>query len=214
MMNPQDTVEEIGRLKVVPVVAIDDAEAALPLADALAEGGLGVAEITFRTAAGAAVIKKIADQRPKMLVGAGTILTVENLRRAKDCGAVFGVAPGFNPRIAEEAIKLGFPFFPGVMTPTDIEAALALKLNVLKFFPAEAAGGLTMLKALGEPYKHMGVRFIPTGGVNIENFREYLGVETVLAVGGTWVARRPDIAAGQWDKIKANCRQIVGALEA
>jgi 2-dehydro-3-deoxyphosphogluconate aldolase/(4S)-4-hydroxy-2-oxoglutarate aldolase len=213
-MKPQDAIKEIGKLKVIPVVAIDDAEAALPLADALAEGGLGVAEITFRTEAGAAVIKKIAEGRPKMLVGAGTILTVENLRRARDCGAVFGVAPGFNPRVAEEAVKLGFPFFPGVMTPTDIEAALAMKLNVLKFFPAEAAGGIAMVKALGEPYKHMGIRFIPTGGVNPENFRDYLAVETVLAVGGTWVAKRQDIAAGQWDKIKANCMQVAQALKA
>ena len=213
-MKPQDAIKEIGKLKVIPVVAIDDAEAALPLADALAEGGLGVAEITFRTEAGAAVIKKIAEGRPKMLVGAGTILTVDNLRRARDCGAVFGVAPGFNPRVAEEAVKLGFPFFPGVMTPTDIEAALAMKLNVLKFFPAEAAGGIAMVKALGEPYKHMGIRFIPTGGVNPENFRDYLAVETVLAVGGTWVAKRQDIAAGQWDKIKANCMQVAQALKA
>jgi len=213
-MKPQDAIKEIGKFKVIPVVAIDDAEAALPLADALAEGGLGVAEITFRTEAGAAVIKKIAEGRPKMLVGAGTILTVENLRRARDCGAVFGVAPGFNPRVAEEAARLGFPFFPGVMTPTDIEAALAMKLNVLKFFPAEAAGGIAMVKALGEPYKHMGIRFIPTGGVNPENFRDYLAVETVLAVGGTWVAKRQDIAAGQWDKIKANCMQVAQALKA
>jgi 2-dehydro-3-deoxyphosphogluconate aldolase/(4S)-4-hydroxy-2-oxoglutarate aldolase len=213
-MNPQDVIRQIGQLKVVPVVAIDDVAAALPLADALTEGGLGVAEITFRTEAGAAVIKKIADQRPKMLLGAGTILTVENLRRARDCGAVFGVAPGFNPRIAEEAVNLSFPFFPGVMTPTDIEAAMAVKISILKFFPAEAAGGLTMLKALGEPYKHAGIRFIPTGGINAENFREYLALDTVLAVGGTWVAKRPDIAAGQWDKIKANCVQIRQALEA
>ncbi len=213
-MKPQDAIKEIGKCKVIPVVAIDDAEAALPLADALAEGGLAVAEITFRTEAGAAVIGKIAKERPRMLVGAGTILTVENLRRARDCGAVFGVAPGFNPKVAEEAVKLGFPFFPGVMTPTDIEAALAMKLNVLKFFPAEAAGGIAMVKALGEPYKHMGIRFIPTGGVKPENFRDYLAVETVLAVGGTWVAKRADIADGQWEKIKANCVGIAQALKA
>jgi 2-dehydro-3-deoxyphosphogluconate aldolase/(4S)-4-hydroxy-2-oxoglutarate aldolase len=213
-MNPQNVIRQIGQLKVVPVVAIDDAAAALPLADALAQGGLPVAEITFRTEAGAAVIKKIAEQRPKMLVGAGTILTVENLRRAKDCGAVFGVAPGFNPCVAEEAVKLGFAFFPGVMTPTDVEAALVMKLNILKFFPAEAAGGVTMLKALGEPYKHAGIRFIPTGGINAENFRDYLAVDTVLAVGGTWVAKRPNIAAGSWAKITANCKQIIQALKA
>jgi len=200
--------DKIGELAVVPVVAIDDADAAVPLADALIAGGLPVAEITFRTEAGAGAMKKLKLQRPEIMLGAGTILTVDNLRRARDCGATFGVAPGFNTKVAEEALKLGFPFSPGVMTPSDVEAALAMGLTVLKFFPAEACGGLKMLKALAGPYGHTGVKFIPTGGVNAGNFLEYLALDAVLAVGGSWVAKRNDIAAANWDKIKANCREI------
>ena len=200
--------EKIGELAVVPIVAIDDADAAVPLADALIEGGLPIAEITFRTEAGAAVMKKLKDQRPEIMLGAGTILTVDNLRRARDCGATFGVSPGFNTKVVEEALKLGFPFSPGVMTPSDVEAALGMGLTVLKFFPAEACGGVKMLKALAGPYGHTGVKFIPTGGINAGNFLEYLDLDVVLAVGGSWVAKRDDIAAANWDKITANCRQI------
>jgi len=200
--------DKIGAFGVVPVVAIDDADAALPLADALVEGGLAIAEITFRTEAAAAVMKKLKDQRPDIMLGAGTILTVDNLRRARDCGAAFGVAPGLNPEVVVEARNLGFPFSPGVMTPSDVEAALAMGLTVLKFFPAEACGGMKMLKALAGPYGHTGVKFIPTGGINTGNFLEYLALDAVLAVGGSWVAKRDDIAAANWDKIKANCREI------
>lgn len=200
--------EKIGKFAVVPVVAIDDADAAVPLADALIAGGLPIAEITFRTEAGAAAMKKLKDRRPQIMLGAGTILTVDNLRRARDCGATFGVAPGFNTKVVEEALELGFPFSPGVMTPSDVEAALAMGLTVLKFFPAEACGGLKMLKALAGPYGHTGVKFIPTGGVNAGNFLEYLALDAVLAVGGSWVAKRNDIAAANWDKIKANCQEI------
>ncbi len=201
--------KKIGELKVVPVIAIEQAEAALPLADALIEGGLPVAEITFRTEAAADVILKLKKERPEMLIGAGTILTLENLRKAVDCGAAFGVAPGFNPRIVEESLKLNFPFAPGIMTPSDVEAALSFGLKVLKFFPAEAAGGTKFLKSLSAPYAHAGVKFIPTGGVNQQNLLDYLALEVVLAVGGTWIAKKDDIAAGNWEKIKQNCRNTV-----
>lgn len=206
--------DQIGRFGVVPVVAIDDVDKALPLADALAEGGLPVAEITFRTGSAAAAIKKLKDQRPDIMLGAGTILTADNLKLARDCGAAFGVAPGFNARIVEEALKIGFPFWPGVMTPSDVEAALGMGLTVLKFFPAEACGGVKMIKALAGPYRHTGVKFIPTGGINAGNFMEYLALEAVLAVGGSWVAGRDDIAAGNYSRIKANCREICALLKA
>ena len=206
--------DQIGRFGVVPVVAIDDVDKALPLADALAEGGLPVAEITFRTGSAAAAIKKLRDQRPDVMLGAGTILTADNLKLARDCGAAFGVAPGFNARIVEEALKIGFPFWPGVMTPSDVEAALGMGLTVLKFFPAEACGGVKMIKALAGPYRHTGVKFIPTGGINAGNFMEYLALEAVLAVGGSWVAGRDDIAAGNYSRIKANCREICALLKA
>lgn len=198
--------QKIGKFRIVPVIAIEDADSALPLADALIEGGLPVAEITFRTEAAAAVILKIAKERPDMLIGAGTILTIENLKRAIDCGAKFGVAPGFNPKIVEESLKLNFPFSPGVMTPTDIEAAIGYGIKVLKFFPAEAAGGTKMLKSLAAPYAHLGVRFIPTGGINLEILNNYLSIPQVLAVGGTWIAKAEDINNKNWKQISINCK--------
>jgi 2-dehydro-3-deoxyphosphogluconate aldolase/(4S)-4-hydroxy-2-oxoglutarate aldolase len=196
----------IERLRIVPVIAIEDADSALPLADALIEGGLPVAEITFRTVAASAVISKIAKERPEILIGAGTILTTDNLKKAIDCGARFGVAPGFNQRIVEEALKLNFPFSPGIMTPTDIEAALGYGIKVLKFFPAEAAGGIKMLKSLVGPYTHLGIRFIPTGGITLENINQYLTIPQVLAVGGTWIAKAEDIRKKNWNQIKLNCK--------
>lgn len=213
-MNASKVHEILGRTGVVPVVAIDDAASAIPLADALIAGGLPIAEITFRTAAAPKVMQTLKAERPGMLVGAGTILNVEDLRRARDCGAAFGVAPGFNPAVVAEANDLGFPFAPGVMTPSDVEAALAMGLTVLKYFPAEAAGGMKMLKSLAGPYGHTGVKFLPTGGINVDNAPIYLASDAVLAVGGSWVAKRADIAAGNWSTIEANARAVVEMVAA
>lgn len=196
----------IAALRLVPVIAIERTEWALPLADALLEGGLPLAEITFRTAAAADVIALLARERPQLLIGAGTILNPADAQRARDCGATFAVAPGTNPAVIAAAQAAGLPFFPGVVTPTDIEQALALGCKDLKFFPAEAAGGVSMLKALTPPYAHMGVRFIPTGGVNTGNLADYLGLPQVLAVGGTWLATKEDLATGAWDAIAEKCR--------
>jgi 2-dehydro-3-deoxyphosphogluconate aldolase / (4S)-4-hydroxy-2-oxoglutarate aldolase len=190
---------------VVPVIAIDSVEAALPLADALIEGGLPVAEITFRTAAAGEVITKLGKERPSLVLGAGTVLTKENLKRAIDAGAKFGVAPGLNPAIVEEAEKLGLPFIAGVITPSEIEQAMSLGLKVLKFFPAETFGGVKAIKALSAPYGHAGVRFMPTGGVTPHNLPEYLGLETVVCVGGTWIASKEAINGKKWDDIRQNC---------
>ncbi len=206
--------DRMRALKVIPVVAIDEVDAALPLADALISGGLPVAEITFRTEAAAEVLRLLAAERPELLLGAGTVLNVTDLKRAKDCGARFAVSPGFNSDVAKAAQDLGLPFAPGVMTPTDVEAALSLGLKTLKYFPAEAAGGLAFLKSLSAPYKHLGIQFIPTGGINAQNVAAYLGLETVLAVGGTWVAKRDMVASGRWDEIVDNCRHIRNLLSA
>ena len=206
--------DRLGELKVIPVLAVEAEEAALPLADALIAGGLPVAEITFRTAAAAAVIRKLAVERPNLLVGAGTVTHPDQAKAAKECGATFAVAPGFNPQVVQTARLIDLPFTPGVMTPTDIEAALAAGAKVLKFFPAGAAGGLSMLKSLAAPYGHLGVRFVPTGGVNPQNAAEYLSHPAVLAVGGTWLATKDDIAQGRWDKITAACQEIVQRLKA
>jgi 2-dehydro-3-deoxyphosphogluconate aldolase/(4S)-4-hydroxy-2-oxoglutarate aldolase len=209
-----DTVyQKIESSKVVPVVAIDKVHNALPLADALIEGGLPVAEITFRTTAAAKVIELLRTKRPELLVGAGTILTVENLYKAKESGAAFGVAPGFNSKVAEAALNIDFPFAPGIMIPSDIEGALSLGIRILKYFPAESAGGLKFLKSIYAPYAHTDIRFIPTGGINKNNAADYLSFDAVLAVGGTWIATRDAIAAGDWQTIKQNCRDIISVLK-
>lgn len=214
MKTHQDIYEKIRAVAVVPVVAIDSVDAALPLADALIAGGLPVAEITFRTPAAADIIKLLTKQRPELLLGAGTLLNVDDLKRAKSCGAEFAVAPCLDPDVVKTAMKIDLPFAPGVMTPTDIEQALSLGVTKLKFFPAEAAGGIKFLESISAPYKHLGARFIPTGGINAGNMTEYLRSDVVLAVGGTWVAKRDDIAAGNWSRITDNCRQIRSVLSA
>ena len=201
--------EQIADLKVVPVIAIESPDAALSLADALIEGGLPIAEITFRTEAAAAVIRKMSEERSELLVGAGTILTLDNLKVAIDSGAKFGVAPGCNPKIVEAAQKMNFPFVPGVCTPSDVEAALSWGCKILKFFPAGAMGGLEMLKSLIAPYGHTGVQFMPTGGVSSANLCEYLAVKGVIACGGIWLATKDDIAWGKWDLIATRCREAV-----
>jgi 2-dehydro-3-deoxyphosphogluconate aldolase/(4S)-4-hydroxy-2-oxoglutarate aldolase len=187
-------------------------DAAIPLADALLAGGLPVAEITFRTAAAAAVIRKISKERPQLVVGAGTVLTLANLEAAQASGAAFAVAPGLNPQIVARAQQIGLPFMPGVATPSDIETGLALGCKLLKFFPAEALGGVAMLGALSAPYKHTGVRFMPTGGVSPGNLESYLKLDTVATVGGTWIAKKEDLAAGKWADIRARCQAAVAAV--
>lgn len=208
---PQESVfDTIKKYGIVPVIAAESVDSAIPLADALLEGGLPVVEITFRTDAAADVLQKLADERPQLLVGAGTVLTADNLDRAKACGAKFGVAPGLNPDIVARARDIGLPFVPGVATPSDIERGLALGCTTLKFFPAEALGGLKMLQALAAPYAHRGVRFLPTGGVNAGNLAHYLSEPSVAAVGGTWLAKKEDLAQGRWNDILQRC---IAAME-
>jgi 2-dehydro-3-deoxyphosphogluconate aldolase/(4S)-4-hydroxy-2-oxoglutarate aldolase len=203
---------EIARHGVVPVIAIEAVEAALPLADALLEGGLPLAEITFRTPAAAAVIAEIATHRPQLLLGAGTVLTAENVQAAKAAGARFAVAPGLNPAVVRHAAECQLPFVPGVCTPSEIEQALVLGCRIVKFFPAEASGGVEMVKALTAPYAHTGLRFVPTGGVNTANLESYLSVASVAAVGGTWIAKPDDLAAGRWQTICDRCREAVAIV--
>lgn len=201
-------IELLSKYRVVPVIAIEDAEKALPLADALLEGALPLAEITFRTEAAAEVIRMISERRPELHVGAGTVLTHRNVQDAIQAGASFGVAPGFNPETIALADEARWPFIPGVCTSSEVEQALSAGCNVLKFFPAGIMGGVDMLKALSAPYAHTGVRFMPTGGVSEANLAEYLALPTVLACGGTWIATKTDIAEGNWTKIRDRCRKI------
>jgi len=204
-----EVMKKIGMYRIMPVIAIESLKDPLPMADALAKGGLPCAEITFRTAAAAEVIALIRKERPDIVVGAGTVLTVENLRKAKEAGAVFGVAPGLNPEIVKAARDMDFPFIPGIVTASELEQAFALGCGVLKFFPAELGGGVKMLEALSAPYGHTGVSFMPTGGVTPANLASYLAVKTVRFVGGTWLAKKDDIAQGKWDKISRNCAEAL-----
>ena len=198
--------KQIADFGVVPVIAIESAEQALPLADALIAGGLPLAEITFRTDAAADVISTIAKNRPKMIVGAGTVINPATVSIARAAGASFAVAPGLNSRVLGTAFACGLPFIPGTANPSDVEIGLELGCKLLKFFPAEALGGTKLLSAIYAPYKHTGVKFMPTGGVTPENLESYLKLPAVAAVGGTWLAKPADIAAGNWDEITARCK--------
>ncbi|MDR0336630.1 MAG: bifunctional 4-hydroxy-2-oxoglutarate aldolase/2-dehydro-3-deoxy-phosphogluconate aldolase [Planctomycetaceae bacterium] len=200
--------ETFEKYRVIPVIALDDISAVLPLADALLEGGLPLAEITFRTRIAAEAIHTLIEKRPELCVGAGTVLTPTNIHDAIHAGAKFGVAPGLNAETIDLAESLEWAFVPGVCTPSEIESALAMNFTVLKFFPAGAMGGISMLKALSAPYSHTGVRFIPTGGISESNLAEYLAVPTVLACGGTWIASKTDIAEKNWQQIKQRCQRV------
>ncbi len=193
-----EVLKQIGALRLVPVVVIDDAKDAVPLAEALVAGGLPCAEITFRTAAAAEAIKKVS-QVPGMLVGAGTVLNIDTVNRAVDCGAKFIVSPGLNPKVVDYCVRKNIPITPGVATPTEIEMALDFGLNVVKFFPAEAIGGVKTLKAISAPYGMM--KFMPTGGITEANVGEYLKLPSVLACGGSWMVSKELITKGDFAKI-------------
>jgi 2-dehydro-3-deoxyphosphogluconate aldolase/(4S)-4-hydroxy-2-oxoglutarate aldolase len=207
-------IERISAKRIVPVVVLDSAEDAEPLAEALLAGGLDVMEITFRTAAAAESIRRIATRFPEILLGAGTLLEKDQVLRARDSGAVFGLAPGLNPEIVTSAAGCGLAFSPGVMTPGEIEQALSLGCKLLKFFPAEAAGGVAMLKALSGPYAHTGVRFIPTGGVSSNNLASYLELPVVAAIGGSWMVDKSLVSQGRWDEVTRLTREALDAAQA
>ena len=207
-------IDRIARTRVVPVVVLQDAEDACPLAEALLAGGLDVMEITFRTAAAAESIQRIAAAFPEILLGAGTVLAPDQARRARDCGAVFALAPGLNPVVVAAAREAGLAFSPGVMTPSEVEHALSLGCDLLKFFPAGAAGGTAMLKALAGPYAHTGVRFIPTGGISAANMGEYLALPVVAAIGGSWMVDPKLVAARDWATITRLTREALDAAAA
>ena len=202
-----EVLEKIQKIGIVPVVLLDDAKDAAPLAKALCEGGLPCAEVTFRTAAAEESIRIMSEQFPEMLVGAGTVLTTEQVDRAVAAGAKFIVSPGMNPRIVKYCVEKGILITPGCANPSDIEQALENGLDVVKFFPAEPAGGLKMIKAMAAPY--VGVKFMPTGGINQNNVRDYLAYDRILACGGSWMVKGDLVAAGEFDKIKELAAEAV-----
>lgn len=195
-----DVLTELGLLGIIPVVAIDDAKDAVPLGRALIRGGLPCAEITFRTAAAEEAIKRMSAECPEMLIGAGTVLSVDQVKRAVDAGARFIVSPGFDPAVARYCVDNNIPIMPGISSASEIQAALALGLKVLKFFPAEPLGGLDMLKAIAAPFGMC--RFIPTGGVTTANLLNYLSFSKVHACGGSWMVKSDLIRGGRFDEIE------------
>jgi 2-dehydro-3-deoxyphosphogluconate aldolase/(4S)-4-hydroxy-2-oxoglutarate aldolase len=194
-----DLLEKLGLLGVVPVVAIERSEDAVELGRALLAGGLPCAEITFRTAAAEEAIRRISSNLPEIIVGAGTVLSVDQAKRAISAGAQFIVSPGFNHKVVDWCLQNEIPVTPGVVTPTEIDMALDRGLKILKFFPAEAMGGIATLKAIAAPYG--GVKFIPTGGINPKNLAEYLSLPAVHACGGSWLVKSTLISAGEFTEI-------------
>ena len=197
--------EKLRRVGIIPVVVLEDAKDAKPLGEALMKGGLPAAEVTFRTEAAEESIRILSKEFPDMLVGAGTVLTTEQADRAMAAGAKFIVAPGFNPTVVKHCMEKGYPVTPGVQTPGEMEQAMEMGLDFVKFFPAEPAGGLKMIKAVAAPY--VGLKFMPTGGINKDNVRDYLAYDRIVACGGTWMVKGDLIKAGDFEKIEELTRE-------
>ncbi len=205
-----DLMQQIHDIGIIPVIAIEDADKAVPLCKALMEGGLPAAEVTFRTAAAEEAIRRIAAEVPEMLVGAGTVLTCEQADRAIAAGAKFIVSPGFNPAVTRYVIDKGVPMMPGTATAGEMEQAMSMGLNVVKFFPAEQNGGVAKLKALAGPYTNL--RWMPTGGVNTKNLMDYLRFDRIIACGGTWMVKKDLIEGERWDEITRICKEAVKTM--
>lgn len=208
----KDMKEIIAQKKIIAVLTIDDAKDAVPLANALAAGGISAIELTLRTPAALEAIRRIKGEVPEVLVAAGTVLRPDQVGEVVKAGADFAVAPGMNPRVVKAAHDAGLFFGPGIMTPSEIEAALEFGCTLLKFFPAGTTGGLKHLNAMAAPYKHLGVKFIPLGGITQANVREILADPLIAAVGGSWLAKPELVRAGRFDEITRIAREAVGAV--
>ena len=202
-----EVLKKISAIGIVPVIKIEDVSKAVPLAKALCDGGLPCAEITFRAAGADKAIRAISDALPDMLVGAGTVLTTEQVDQAVAAGAKFIVSPGLNPKVVRYCVEKGVPVTPGCANPSDVEQAIELGLDVVKFFPAEAAGGIKMIKAMAAPYGN--IKFMPTGGINAKNLNDYLSFPKIIACGGSWMVNEDLIKAGEFGQITALARQAV-----
>lgn len=203
--------EQIGEIGIVPVVVLNDVKDAEPLAEALCEGGLPCAEVTFRTAAAEESIRIMTEKFPQMLVGAGTVLTVEQVEKAVKAGAKFIVSPGFDPEIVDYCLKNDIPITPGIVTPSEVSQAVKAGLEIVKFFPAEASGGLNMIKNLAAPFPML--KFMPTGGINSTNVKEYLKFGKIHACGGSWMVAGALVTEGKFDEIKAMTKEAVDIVK-
>lgn len=204
------TTEKLKELKVIPVIAIDRAEDIIPLGKALAENGLPAAEITFRSDAAVAAIRLLSESQPDMLIGAGTVLNREQALAAKEAGATFVVSPGFNPNTVKACQEIGIEIIPGINNPSGVEAALEMGLTTVKFFPAEASGGIAMVKSLLAPYTD--IQIMPTGGINANNINDYLAIPRVIACGGTWMVDKKLINESNWDEIGRLTREAANLV--
>ena len=206
-----EVLEKLGQYGIVPVVVLNDSKDAAPLADALCDGGLACAEVTFRTEAAADSIRIMTEKHPEMLVGAGTVLTTTQVDEAVKAGARFIVSPGLNPTVVKYCIEKNIPITPGVATPSEMEQAIELGLNLVKFFPAEPSGGLAMINAVAAPYTML--KFMPTGGINPNNVKDYLNSDKIFACGGSWMVKGNLINDGNFDKIKELTKEAVNIVK-
>jgi 2-dehydro-3-deoxyphosphogluconate aldolase/(4S)-4-hydroxy-2-oxoglutarate aldolase len=209
----EQLVSAIGASGIIAVLVVDNADSALPLSKALMDGGVDSMELTLRTPAALEALEQIRKNMPQMRAGVGTILTVEQVRQVKNAGAAFGVAPGCNPRILAAAKEVNLPFAPGIATPSDIEQALEFGCDVLKFFPAEPSGGMKYLKSIAAPYAHLGLKYVPLGGVSDANVGSYASDKLILAVGGSWLAPRDLINQGNWKQITDNASKARSVID-
>ncbi|MDR2445064.1 MAG: bifunctional 4-hydroxy-2-oxoglutarate aldolase/2-dehydro-3-deoxy-phosphogluconate aldolase [Spirochaetaceae bacterium] len=212
MMMNETITKKIEISAIIAVLVIDDAADAVPLAKALLRGGVDAIELTLRTPAALDALLKIKAEVPGITAGIGTILTPVQVREAKEHGADFGVAPGYNPTVLKSARIMGLPYAPGVSTASEIETAYEMGCKTLKLFPAESLGGISYLESVNAPYAHLGIRYIPLGGVGIGNLKAYLENEAILAVGGSWLAPRKLINEKNWDRISKNCEEAIGIV--
>lgn len=213
MSFPESLIYKLEKTGIVAGFSVAKAEQAVPLAKALLAGGIDVIELTLRTNAALDAVKAIAAEVPEILLGVGTILTPEQVAAVKEAGAAFGVSPGMNPRVIKAAAAAGLPFAPGICTPSDLEAAIELGCRFVKFFPAEASGGLTYLKSMAAPYNHLKIKYFPLGGVNAENMIGYLKEDIVPTVGGSWIVKNELVENEDWEGITARAADVIQALE-
>jgi 2-dehydro-3-deoxyphosphogluconate aldolase/(4S)-4-hydroxy-2-oxoglutarate aldolase len=214
MNNEESTFETLIQSGIIAVLVIDSAEDAVPVAEALLAGGVDAMELTLRTPAAIDALRHIRSKVPRMLAGIGTILSPAQVTDVVEAGASFGVSPGMNPRVVEAALNLGLPFAPGIITPSDIERALEFDRKLLKFFPAETSGGLEYLKNIAAPYHHLGIAYVPLGGINEANCATYLESNLIAGIGGSWLAPRDLIHSKSWGEITSRAEKAIAIRNA
>ena len=212
-MFPNELLIQLSNSRVVAGFSIENVEDAIPIAKALLAGGIDAIELTLRTDCGLVAVERIAEAVPEIILGVGTILTPLQADQIKEAGAHFGVSPGMNPNVIKKAEEINLPFAPGIATPSELEAAIALGCRFVKFFPAEASGGINYLKSISAPYKHLGVQYFPLGGLNTENMNHYLDLENVIAIGGSWIVNSSFIEAKDWSGLTKRAAEVRNVVE-